>query len=429
MSRELNVFLCGKKVGVLCENELSQLSFKYCDNAASPLSVNLPLQDNEYTHPYAFPFFENLTPEGEAFDILTKDHISGNKIFSILDRFGGDCAGAVSFYETTFYPQQSTQLYEISSDKVAQIIEKLPQDPLFTGFDNPPRLSLAGAQSKFAVYKFCGKYYRSNDNYPTTHIIKITNKKFPHLLENEFFCIKLAQALQLDVPNIELKVTENCPGLGPVPYLEIERFDRRIEKTDAAENLIPSYPSAVIRIHQEDFCQALGIVSSKKYQSGGGARLKDCYTVIEKYSENQLTDITRFTEWIIYNYFIGNTDAHAKNISLLHSESGIKLAPFYDLLSTEVYTEKLVDHTMAMLINGKGKYASLVLNDFTALFGQLGLNATNMIKSIKNKFVDIISIAENLRKNCLKDNCYVNDSPVFDEIIAIIKKRWDVLFG
>ena len=99
MSRKLNVYLCGEKIGVLTEDDLLQLSFQYLDNAR-PLSVRLPIRDESYHHAHAFPFFENLTPEGEAFEILTKDHVSGNKIFSILDRFGGDCAGAVAFYET-----------------------------------------------------------------------------------------------------------------------------------------------------------------------------------------------------------------------------------------------------------------------------------------------------------------------------------------
>ena len=416
MSRELNVYLCGNKIGVLCEDALLQLSFRYCSTTSLPLSVHLPVRGEEYPQSYAYPFFENLTPEGESFEILTKDHASGNKIFSILDRFGGDCAGAVAFYETTPANNPDETLYEISSSKMVQIIDKLPEDPLLTSLENPPRLSLAGVQSKFAVYKFNNKYYRSDDKYPTTHIIKITNKRFPDLLKNELFCMRLAQIMRLDVPNAALKTSKEHL------YLEIERFDRQIKK------------GIVRRIHQEDFCQALGIVSTKKYQTGGGANLKDCYNIIEKFSENQFIDVTRFIEWIIFNYLIGNTDAHAKNVSLLHTETGIRLAPFYDLLSTEVYPEKLIDHTMAMLINGKGKYDSLRPKDFAALFGQLGLNATNMMKSIHTKFVDIISMAENLRSSCLEEVSHYTETPhtktsIYDDIIAIIKKRCAILFG
>ena len=415
MSRKLNVYLCGNRIGVLCENELLQLSFQYCSDNVSPLSVHLPVRTDEYTNADAFPFFENLAPEGEAFEILSKDHVSGNKVFSILDRYGGDCAGAVAFYETMPHQQSDSNLHEISPVKVVQIIDRLPEDPLLTSLEDPPRLSLAGAQSKFAVHKHDGKYYRSDDEHPTTHIIKITNKRFPNLLENELFCMKLAKILQLETPGVEIKIAEGRPTESrPTEsrrYLEIERFDRCYEK------------EIVRRVHQEDFCQALGIVSDMKYQAGGGASLKDCCKIIEEFSENRLNDITRLIEWIIFNYLIGNTDAHAKNISLLHTNNGIRLAPFYDLLSTEVYSERLVDHTMAMLVNGKGKYHSLTPRDFLALFGHLGLNATNMMKIIKTKFVDIVPVAENLRET-------VKETPeeaIFDDIIAIIKKRRDAL--
>jgi len=411
MNRQLNVYLCGKKIGILNEDDLSQLSFQYSNTDVQLLSVSIPVRNEEYSHSIIYPFLENLIPEGEAFGILTKDHISGNKIYSFLDRFGGDCAGAIAFYDTTPNAINET-LYEISSAKIADIIDKLPDDPLLTSLENPPRLSLAGAQSKFAVYKQDVKYYRSDDEHPTTHIIKIANSRFPDLLINELFCMRLAQILQLNIPDVDLMETHGRQ------YLEIKRYDRHIDN------------NGITRIHQEDFCQALGLVSNKKYQSGGGASLRDCYKIIEKFSDNKLTDITRFIEWIIFNYLIGNTDAHAKNISLLHTGSGIKLAPFYDLLSTEVYPEKIVDHGMAMLINGKGKYNSLKPEDFTALFSQLGLNATNMMKTIKNKFAGIVPAAEELLGNYSQiDKLSLAEKSICDNIIAIIKKRFSLLLA
>jgi len=425
--RKLNVYLCGVKTGELFEDDLLQLSFKYIDGApqkrdgapqkpgavskmrsVAPLSVRLPVRADVYPHAYAYPFFENLIPEGGAFEILTKDHASGNKVFSLLNRFGGDCAGAVAFYETA-PDNKNKRPREISPAEIAGIIDRLPQDPLLTGIDNkgssgPVRLSLAGAQSKFAVYKSEGKYYRSEDKYPTTHIIKIANKRFPDLLKNELFCMKLAANILSGTPEVELMEADGRP------YLEIKRYDRCIKNGN------------VVRIHQEDFCQALGLVSGKKYQKGGGAKLKDCYMVINEFSENRLTDIIRFTEWIIFNYLIGNTDAHAKNLSLLHSDKGIRLAPFYDLLSTEVYPEKTVDHETAMLINGKGKYSSLRSRDFIALFENLGQNSTNMMKTMKDKFRNIVPVAEKLRENLLSEAISAKTS-IYDGIIELIKKR------
>ena len=407
MNRKLNVYLCGKKTGELFEDDLLQVTFQY-DNNASPLSVRLPVRAESYPHALAFPFFENLTPEGETYEILTQGHVSGNKVFSILNRFGGDCAGAVAFYESK--PENNKKKPpEISTPEIAMIIDKLPQDPLLTGLKNPPRLSLAGAQSKFAVYKSDTRYFRSEDNYPTTHIIKISNKRFPDLLQNELFCMKLAKNILSNVSQVKLMEAESRL------YLEITRFDRMYKNGE------------VHRIHQEDFCQAIGLVSGNKYQKGGGAKIMDCYKVINEFSENRLTDILRFMEWIVFNYLIGNTDAHAKNLSLLHSNTGIKLAPFYDLLSTEVYPQKIVDHEMAMLINGKGKYNSLRLNDFIALFENLEQNATNMMKTIKDTFKDIIPVAEKLREELTANELY-GKTLIYDEIITILKKRFETIF-
>jgi serine/threonine-protein kinase HipA len=314
----------------------------------------------------------------------------------------------VAFYKTK--PDNTDEeLREIPGTKIANIIDRLVQDPLLTSMDNPPRLSLAGAQSKFAMYKSGGKYYRSDDRHPTTHIIKITNKRFLSLLHNELFCMRLAKIMQLDIPDVQLMETDERL------YLEITRYDRRVNN------------DTVIRIHQEDFCQALGIVSGMKYQAGGGASLRACYRVINTFSENRLTDTMRFIAWILFNFFIGNTDAHAKNLSLLHDTTGIRLAPFYDLLSTEVYPEKIVDHGIAMLINGKGKYDSLKPRDFITLFENLGLNSTNMMKAVKGKFAGFISAAENLRENLTAKE--QKPAAIYDAIIAIIRKRTAMLFG
>jgi len=406
-NRTLNVYLYGEKIGVLHEDRFFHLSFQYDNGNVPPLSVNLPVRDEQYSHAYAFAFFENLIPEGNALKLLTIDRTTGNKVFTILDKFGGDCAGAVSFYKTIPINNIDEKLIKISSTKIAQIIDKLPEDPLLTSLKNPPRLSLAGAQSKFAVHKINNQYYRSDDNHPTTHIIKITNKQFQNLLENELFCMRLGKETKLDVPYVKLYEAEERP------YLEIERYDRSTKN------------GIVKRIHQEDFCQALGMLSDQKYQFSSGASIKNCYKVIESFSSNHITDINRFLEWVTFNYLIGNTDAHAKNISLLHTDSGIKLAPFYDLLSVEAYPKKVVDHSIAMLINGKGTYESVKTNDFTALFEQLELNVTNTKRLIKDKFADVVKTAEAVKEELNSDTLTRCD--IYDTIIDTIKKRMKII--
>jgi len=406
MIKSLNVYLRGKKVGELTQNELAQISFQYDKSATQPLSVRMPIRDEIYGHIHAYSFFENLIPEGDALKVIAqKLHVSENNIFSILDKLGGDCAGAVALYEGKF-PGKSASLKEISLKNMAQIIDELPDNPLLTGLKNPPRLSLAGAQSKFAVYKKDGKYYRSNDEFPTNYIIKITNKRFLNLLENELFCMKLAKQIWASTPDANLKEIDGRK------YLEIKRYDR-----DAAN----------YRIHQEDFCQALGFPCEKKYQTDGGPKIKDCFDLIGKYSSNEFMDIINFIQWIIFNYLVGNTDAHAKNLSLLYLPKRISLAPFYDLLSIEVYPAKQISREIAMLINGKGTYVSLKAKDFLVQFEQLGLNPKQMLKTLANKFANIASVAEQLGGQL--NNVPLSASPIYDEIIGIIRNRHGILFA
>jgi len=408
MSRKLNVYLHGQKTGVLSEDQQGYLSFQYEQDAKFPLSVRMPIRSNAYDKLYAEPFFDNLIPEGDGLNIIAqKFSISDKNTFSILDKIGGDCAGAVSLYEDTPINNFDDPLLEINEDIIAHIIKGLPENPLLTGIQNAPRLSLAGAQSKFAVCKINGKYYRSDDDHPTTHIIKITNRHFPNLLENEFFCMKLAQKI-LGTINVEL-----CEIRG-IKYLEIERYDRHI------------IDGKILRIHQEDFCQVLGILARRKYQQDSGPKIGDCYDAVIEYSTQTPVDANKFIEQIVFNYLIGNTDAHGKNFSILHKDGAVLLSPAYDLLSTEAYPQKLVDHYIAMLINGKGKYEAVGKKDFIALFEQLGLNATNTMRLVKDRFANVVKTAESL-KDELNSNALLRNE-IYDLILDIIKHRQKKLF-
>jgi len=403
MSRELNVYLCGKKIGVLYDDELGHLSFQYEADAKRQLSVRMPVRPEIYDVSYAVPFFNNLTPEGEALNFIAQFfRISKNNAFSILDKIGGDCAGAVSLYEGSLEKNTDSQLLEIDDESLARNIDELPDNPLLIGIENSPRLSLAGAQSKFAVCKIKDKYYRSNDKHPTTHIIKIKHKYLPNLLENELFCMKLAQKI-LGTINIEL-----CAAKGR-KYLEIERYDRQI------------IDGEINRIHQEDFCQVLGYPAHQKYQQDGGPGIIDCYNAIINYSSQPPADANKFIYQIVFNYLIGNADAHAKNFSILHKNENILLSPAYDLLSAEIYPRSKVSRIIAMKINGKEEHDAIGKNDFIALFELLGLNATNTMRLIKDKFTNVVKTAEDLKDELNSDNLTRCD--VYDSITDLIKQR------
>jgi serine/threonine-protein kinase HipA len=219
-------------------------------------------------------------------------------------------------------------------------------------------------------------------------------------------------------------------------YLEIERFDR-FTKSDTSNmttsehngNLWLSIPKQVIRRHQEDFCQVLGYLAKRKYQADGGPKIRDLHNAILEHSSQKATDSYLFIELLMFNYLVGNTDSHAKNFSLLYRNDSdrIILAPAYDIVSVELYPEKLVSHEIAMTINGKGRYDKITKKDWLALYEQLGLNPTITMREMKHNFANIVKTAENLR-----DELNANDltkSEIYDDIIAIIKKRFDTLFG
>ena len=411
---KLNVYLRGEKTGVLTEDGQARLSFRYEPGAKQALSVRLPLREEEYSHTHAYPFFENLTPEGKALEIIAnKLRISENNPFSILDKLGGDCAGAVSLYKGEKPVSRNKPPQKITEQDMARIIDELPENPLLTGMKNPPRLSLAGAQSKFAVCAGPGDtYFSPNDEYPSTCIIKIDNDTYKGLLHNELFCMMLAHDLGLPVPPVCVREANGRL------FLDITRYDRHIvSRQDGVFR--------AERIHQEDFCQALGYPSAKKYQSDGGPDLKTCCQAITKYSHRKIADLFSFLQWTAFNYLIGNADAHAKNLSFLHRDGRITVAPFYDLLSTEVYPKRISSRKIAMLINGKYQYDKVKREDFIELFRQLGLNPLQTMKNISRHFLHAAEKADALRDTLNAGS--LSASPVYDAVIALITQRLPVL--
>ena len=405
--RFLNVFLYGKKVGALTETPSSSLRFTYDENATEAISVRMPIRKETYPNSYARPFFENLTPESEIKTLIAKNiGVSENNPFSLLDKLGGDCAGAISLYRDDNVPSvNNEELVEITDSALINIIKKLPVNPLLTTDENA-RLSLAGAQPKFAIVCKDGKYYYPNDRFPSTHIVKVENKNSTGLLENEYFCMKLAKVLNIDVPNVELKEVNG------LKYLLIERYDRVI------------HDDRIERIHQEDFCQILGVLSDKKYQQDGGPSIKKCYKAIQDYVSQPALNAIKFLDIIMYNYLIGNNDAHAKNFSILHLKNrDIMLSPFYDLVSTEVYPN--LSHNLAMKIGDQQISDKLHLTDFGLLAKELKIKANIFSEILAGKYSNICKLAKDLAVSCNK--LELTKSPIYDKLVKLITERYNKL--
>jgi|GEM_PF-2570256 len=206
MARFLHVWLNGNRVGELQQDDDGQLRFRYLQEwlsqaEAAPLSVSLPLQKEAFPQKQARPFFAGLLPEETNRDLIAKMFgVSKNNDFALLDRIGGECAGAVSLLPVDATPAVSgpPSYHYFDEEELSKMFFELPKRPLMAG-ETGLRLSLAGAQSKIAVARLGDAYALPIDNAPSTHILKPSSPHFVGLVENECFCMKLAAAVGLTV--------------------------------------------------------------------------------------------------------------------------------------------------------------------------------------------------------------------------------------
>lgn len=338
--RRLVVYLAGEAVGDLEQDESGLLEFRYRQEwlgreGSSPLSRSLPLQSAAFRGKSARAFFAGILPEEEPRRrIASLLGVSERNDFALLERIGGECAGAVSLLPEDVAPPIAGEmrLRELSDDELQKIVTELPDRPLLAGEDGL-RLSLAGAQDKLPVVMRGGAVALPLGNTPSTHIIKPEPLRFPGLAENEFFCMTLAKAVGLRVSAVERF------DIGDRACLVVRRYDRAV-----------GADGAVARLHQEDFCQALGFPPEHKYQQEGGPLLRDCIALLREWSTAPVLDIRDFIDGQIFNVVIGNADAHGKNYSMLYHGGQRRLAPFYDLVCTLVWPD--LSKTPAMKIGG-----------------------------------------------------------------------------
>ncbi len=338
MAELLDVYLNQDFAGRL-EESRGKLSFTYQrtwldSKRFIPLSVTMGPQRDPYPDEVTRPFFENLLPEGEIRGAIAKlKQVSAKNTFGLLGEIGGDCAGAVSLSPGGEKPRPNAGYVVLPDERLAEVLAGMAKRPLLV-FDDELRLSLAGAQNKLPLHYDGKQLSLPRGSAPSSHILK-PGGGFGHMPANEHFCMRLANALGLPVPaTLILRKPESL-------YL-IERYDRA-----------RAPDGTLTRIHQIDFCQALNLPSQKKYEHEGGPSLALCFEVIKKYSSQPAKDRLNLISWTIFNYLVGNADAHAKNLSLLITREGIALAPFYDLVSTAAYRE--LTEKLALKIGGENR--------------------------------------------------------------------------
>lgn len=330
MTRTLVVWWEGRPVGRLTQDEHGELGFAYTtewldDDDAQPLSASLPKRADPFGRRECRPFFGGLLPEESQRDAVARIlGVSRGNDFALLDRLGGDVAGALQLLspdEKPTVPAPEQRPIPLDDAGLIRVLDTLPVRPLLAG-EEGLRLSLAGAQSKVPVVLVDGEVALPPPGQPTTHILKPPISRFPATTENEAFVMRLAAAVGLDVAQVEPRVVRDRT------FLLVPRYDRAVGDD-----------GNVRRIHQEDFCQALGVPTERKYASEGGPTLKDCFGLLRRVAARPAVEVLKLLDAVIFNVIAGNADAHGKNFSILHDAGGPRLAPLYDLLATVAYPE------------------------------------------------------------------------------------------
>ena len=383
----LNVFLYGIFIGQL-RSDKGELSFTY-DKAylekqdAKKLSTSLPLQDRPFEHAITAAFFSGLLPDDYVRTQLARYlHLSDKNIFALLKAIGGECAGAVSVYPEGVMPDLQEQFTYRALDvsEANHILNDLDKRPMMAGEDDV-RISGAGAQNKLMVAFVDGKIAIPLRNTPSTHIIKPPIKGLEDPVQNEFFCMTLAKRVGLPVPEVHLYWIEKKP------YYLVDRYDRILDKS-----------GRMVRLHQEDFCQARHIPPEIKYESEGGPTLQQCFSLLdEKIQSGTMPGRNKIIllKGVLFNFLIGNGDAHGKNFSLLYQDGAESLAPFYDLMSTAVYFN-VHKSKMAMKISGKYKFNEVMIRHLERLAVTNGFRIDFFRKQLQDLAKDIHDASEKL---------------------------------
>ncbi|MEO7999104.1 MAG: HipA domain-containing protein [Gemmatimonadaceae bacterium] len=393
----IDVYKHGNCVGTLQCDDQGRVQFTYNEathgHAELAISLRMPVRHAAYEDRIALPFFENLLPEGDIRRVIAfATKRAPGDVVGLLGVVGGECAGAISLWPQGLAPQEIPQYRNCTTSEVEAALGDAKDVSTLMRVLQDARMSMSGAQDKLVLYRrppighlpgrSTAEYRLPVAGSPTSVLVKRDRGNFPGLVHNEVAAMSLMQAAS--VPVAAHTVSELASDL-----YETARFDRQMHDD-----------GTVTRLHAEDGCQITGHVSQNKYGETGGPSYTDLMTQLNRYSADALADGEVLFRWAVANLAIGNRDAHAKNISVLHLPTGaIRLAPAYDVLCTLVYPA--LDTKLPLYFGGKRTMAELsphaikvAAREFKATPARLFDIAEHVVNEIENALPSVLHETE-----------------------------------
>lgn len=414
----LNVFIAGAKAGVVSISDKGVLSFAYENGYDGPdLSIAMPVSAGECTSEHTIrTWFSGVLPDNE--DMRTAMAIQmggGRSTFELLKRYGMDLPGAVQVLAQDEAPEPSSEdkYVPVSRDEVAVRLHRIMEEET-AWMAAKERWSLGGGQPKLAMFESGGQYYECQGSKASNVIVKpgVKGRKFKHQSLSEGICMRLAKYAGLPCADVRMEM------FGDVDAIVVRRYDRAMNPD-----------GEVVRIHQEDLCQAMSVFPNQKYPSEGGPDAGSIMRLLKGSFDSE--DRMRFFDALVFNYLIAAPDAHGKNYSLLHTAQGsFRLAPLYDIASIAPYmrarselhpwTKGHKTYRCAMSIGGENTIGRLRKSNVDRFAKLHGYDAD----ALRHRIENVAAKVKRILPRAIDDFA---DRPGADEIGSLLTARINAL--
>ena len=381
-----------KEVGSITGDSEFTAVFAYSEDYmnsrdAKPISISLPLRKEAYGPEQTRNFFEGLLPEGFLRRTVAKNNrVDADDYLSLLGMLGSECLGAITlkgddyqWFEPSYRKLDADLMYDLAAEGATKSADLVVES----------HLSLTGASGKIGVYRDdSGDWYLPIGNAPSTHILKQSHIRYDFIVQNEQLALMTAEAMGIETPRTII-INNRKAEVEDEVLLATERYDRTMEGSIKSLSGMP----CPLRLHQEDFGQALGISAASKYERHGEHHMRDMFRILRSHSASPIDDQIKLWDIIIFHYLIGNTDGHIKNFSLLYDSklNSKRLAPAYDIVSTIVYDTHSSE--MAFSIGGVSEWSELGRSAFERAAKECGLNQKIFMKrfdDMEKKFDEVL---------------------------------------